>query len=52
MRYHDRGYYDHGWKNVPDLKGECKRLGLLCNGNKQDFIDRLAKAKDEASTST
>jgi hypothetical protein len=42
--------YEHGWKTVPDLRGECKHRGLPHNGKKQELIDRLMKAKEEAST--
>lgn len=38
------------WKTVPDLRAECKHLGLPHNGKKQELIDRLMKAKDEAKT--
>ena len=50
MRHLNQRNYEHGWKTVPDLKGECKHLGLPHNGKKQELIDRLTKAKEEAQT--
>jgi len=37
-----------GWMKVPELRKECKRLGLPHNGKKQELVDRLMKAKEEA----